>query len=441
MTSSILAAAAGGLLYQPPVARDRGYNLQEYAQHLASTFTGPQLAVYNAGTRFRMLSCGRRFGKTYLSLGQLQVWALGKPGGTYWYVTSTYKAAKRIAWAQLRSMVPQHLVHQVNHSELTLTLINGASISLMGADNPDSLRGSSLSGAIIDEAAYVHPRVWQEVLRPSLSDQQGPCWHISTPAGYNHFHQLWEGVAQDATWSRHQYTTLEGGQVPWEEVEAAKRDMDSRTFRQEYLASFESLSSRVYVDFADYNVSDAVQDTTPELLIGLDFNVGMMAGVLGNLVGDELHIYDEISMPNSNTEEVATYLAQRYPRRPMYCYPDPTGSARKSSASGATDHGILRNFAITVITPNAPWAVKDKINATNFMVCTADGTRRLFIHPRCVNTIKALRSVTYKAGTDAYVIDKAPGLEHWSDALGYLILGAANHVQPYGSGQANYALY
>ena len=84
----------------------------------------------------------------------------------------------------------------------------------------------------------------------------------------------------------------------------------------------------------------------------------MMAGVLANLVGDELHIYDEISMPNSNTEEVAAYLAQRYPRRPMYCYPDPTGSARKSSASGATDHGILRNFGITVITPNAPWAVE-----------------------------------------------------------------------------------
>jgi phage terminase large subunit-like protein len=172
MTSSILAAAAGGLISQPPVARDSGHNLQHHATQLASTFTAPQLAVYNAGTRFRMLSCGRRFGKTYLSIGQLLVWALGKPGGVYWYITSTYKAAKRIAWAQLRSMAPQQLVHQVNHSELTLTLINGATISLMGSDNPDSLRGSSLSGAIIDEAAYVHPRVWQEVVRPHRLRQE-----------------------------------------------------------------------------------------------------------------------------------------------------------------------------------------------------------------------------------------------------------------------------
>ena len=64
-------------------------------------------------------------------------------------------------------------------------------------------------------------------------------------------------------------------------------------------------------------------------------------------------------------------------------------------------------------------------------VKTADGQIRLFIHPRCKHTIKALKNVTYKEGTQDYVIDKSAGIEHWTDGLGYLILGAFNQVKPW----------
>ena len=153
------------------------------------------------------------------------------------------------------------------------------------------------------------------------------------------------------TWSTHSYTTIEGGNVPAEEIEAAKRTLDERTFRQEYLASFETLTGRVYPDFGIDNISDDVKDTGGEILLGCDFNVGVMAGVLGSRVGDTLHIWDEVALKQSNTDEMCMYLQKKFPHREIVAYPDPTGSARKTSAAGETDHGIIRKYGFKCISP------------------------------------------------------------------------------------------
>ena len=172
------------------------------------------------------------------------------------------------------------------------------------------------------------------------------------------------------------------------------------------------------------------------MLVGLDFNVGIMAGVICSKVGDTLHQWDEIAVKNSNTDEVAMMLRQRFPDRRIIAYPDPTGRARKTSAAGATDHGILRKYGIEVVAPKSPWSVKDRLHATNWLICNAEGQRRLFVHPRCKNTIKGYRSVTYKEGAEDFVVDKDPGLEHWIDGAGYLILSAMNQVKPWQVGSA-----
>jgi hypothetical protein len=264
------------------------------------------------------------------------------------------------------------------------------------------------------------------VLRPALSDQGGPAWFITTPAGLNWFHDLWEQAQDQEDWRTFSYTTVQGGNVPPEEIEAARRTLDERTFRQEYLASFETLAGRVYPDFSDDNITETAEDTGGEIYWGTDFNVGVMAGVLASRVGDTVHIWDELAVKQSNTDEVCQLLKQRFPDRKVIAYPDPTGSARKTSSAGRTDHDIIRRYGFQCISPKAPWAVKDKINATNWMIRTADGHLKLFIHPRCKHTIKALKNVTYKEGADDYVIDKSAGIEHWTDGLGYLILGAFN---------------
>jgi phage terminase large subunit len=423
---SILDALPGGTLLEDPVLVAPVKDWSHLADELYDSLTNPQREVWDSTARFKLLCSGRRFGKTYLCIARLVAWAISKPGSLNWYVTANYRMAKQIAWRQLKTMVPSDICIKRNESELSVELSNGSIIALKGAENADSLRGVSLSTLVIDEAAYVKQDAWEMVLRPALSDQGGPAWFITTPAGLNWFHDLWEQAQDEDDWQSYSYTTVQGGNVPPDEIEAARRTLDERTFRQEYLASFETLSGRVYPDFSDDNVTDNAKDTGGEIYWGTDFNVSVMAGVLGSRVGDTLHIWDELAVNQSNTDEVCQLLKARFPDRRIVAYPDPTGSARKTSSAGRTDHDIIRRYGFQCISPKAPWAVKDKINATNWMIRTADGHLKLFIHPRCKHTIKALKNVTYKQGADDYVIDKTAGIEHWTDGLGYLVLGAFN---------------
>jgi len=424
-----------------PVAAIGDTDLRPFANDLIAGLSAPQSEVYQYPSRFKMLCSGRRFGKTHLCLVQLIVWAAQKSGSLNWYIAPTYKSAKQIAWRQLKQMVPRDLFATKNEVDLSIELVNGSRIELKGGENADNLRGASLSNVVLDEAAYIPHDAWEMVIRPALADQRGSAFFISTPAGYNHFHEMWEQAAELDDWQTFSYSTIEGGNVPEEEVELARRTLDERTFRQEFLASFETFTGRVFPDFDDSNIDERVADVGGPILIGLDFNVSIMAGVICSKVGDTLHQWDEIAVKNSNTDEVAQMLRQRFPDRRIICYPDPTGKARKTSAAGATDHGILRKYGLEVVAPKAPWAVKDRINSTNWLICNAEGQRRMFIHPRCKNTIKGYRSVTYKEGAEDFVVDKDPGLEHWIDGAGYLILSAMNQVKPWkvGAGQSRQA--
>jgi hypothetical protein len=167
---------------------------------LAGALTEPQRSVWDSDNRFKLLCSGRRFGKTYLCITRLICWALEKPGSLNWYVTANYRMAKQIAWRQLKAMAPPDLVVKRNESDLSIEFVNGSIVALRGADNEDSLRGVSLASLVIDEAAYVKQTAWEMVLRPALSDQGGPAWFITTPAGLNWFHDLWEQAQDQPDW-------------------------------------------------------------------------------------------------------------------------------------------------------------------------------------------------------------------------------------------------
>ena len=108
----------------------------------------------------------------------------------------------------------------------------------------------------------------------------------------------------------------------------------------------------------------------------------------------------EIAVKNSNTDEVAQMLR---------CSASLTAESSVTRTQQAepvrpqqlawTDHGILRKYGLEVVAPKSPWSVKDRLNATNWLICNAEGQRRLFVHPRCKNTIKGYRSVTFKEGS------------------------------------------
>ena len=191
--------------------------------------------------------------------------------------------AKDIAWKTLKKLVPKMWIKSKNETDLKIELINDSSIELKGTENAMALRGRSLSGVVLDEAAFMDAEVWFEVIRPALADKQGWALFISTPDGTaSWFYDLWCFCAEIEAdnWKRWSFTTVDGGNVPAEEVEAARAQLDARTFRQEFEASFENLSGLVAVSFGDMNISTEAKDiSVMPLLLGVDFNVDPMSGI------------------------------------------------------------------------------------------------------------------------------------------------------------------
>ncbi|MBC8393389.1 MAG: terminase [Deltaproteobacteria bacterium] len=377
--------------------------------------------IFGDDSRFKVVVAGRRFGKTVLALCILLYQATIKPDSINWYTAPTYRQAKQIAWKMLQSFIPAGYLKSKNETDLSMTFLNNSVISLRGADNYDSLRGVGLDALVLDEYADMAAEVWTEVLRPSLSDKLGTALFIGTPAGFNHLYDLWIEAEGKPGWKAWQFTTKEGGNVPQEELEAARLDLDERTYKQEYEASFASLTGRVYYEFDRLlNVSMDLKDTGAELLIGMDFNINPMSAVIGVKAGNQFHVIDEIIIPNGNTELMCDAIHIRYPGRRVQVYPDPSGRARKTSSPvGQTDFSILAAHGFRVLSPNAAPLVVDRCNEVNAMLKNAAGDRRLLVHPKCKQLIKCLDGLTFKEDTSQP--DKGMGLDHLPDALGYLI--------------------
>ena len=381
----------------------------------------PQQTIADSPVRFRTVIAGRRFGKTHLSIRELCYHAR-EANKEVWYVAPTYRQAKQIVWRKLKNKLRDlRWAQKINEAELTIILKNGSVISLKGADNADSLRGIGLDFLCVDEFADIDPEAWYEVLRPTLADKQGKALFIGTPKGIGNWaHDLYMMPQENDTWASFQYTTIDGGNVKPEEIEAARKDLDERTFRQEFLATFETYTGRIYYAFD--RKGNCVPPTTLDLsviYIGMDFNIDPMSAVVAVRQGDVLYVIDEIRMFSSNTAEIVEEIKSRYRQTKVFVYPDPAGSARKSSAGGITDHTILQNAGFIVKSPRAHTPVRDRINSVNSRLCGSDGVRRLFIHPKCKYTIEGLERHTYKEGTSQP--DKDNGYDHMMDALGYMV--------------------
>jgi len=382
----------------------------------------PQQTIADDDSRFKIVVAGRRFGKTYLSMREI-CYRARMPGQEIFYITTSYRAAKMILWKPLkRRLLDLRWVNKINESELSIVLKNGSTISLKGAEDPDKLRGVSLSYAVIDEAAECKlDELWGEVLRPALADQQGGALFIGTPKGKNNtFYDLYTQAQELEGWSAFQYRTIDGGFVTEEEIESAKKDMSERQFRQEFLATFETANNQVAYAFnRDINIVEDIDFPTDVLHIGMDFNVNPSVCSIMVRSGDSMYAIDEILMYSSNTNEMAEEINNRYPRSKIFVYPDPSGSQRKTSANGQTDHTILQNAGFIVKAPRKHDPVKDRINAANARLRSADAVSHAFIAKSCKYTIESLEKHSFKQGT--MIPDKETGYDHMFDAWSYCL--------------------
>jgi predicted phage terminase large subunit-like protein len=204
-----------------------------------------QHQVRKSPVRFKVVSAGRRFGKTRLGI------ALGTAaclkGGRVWWVAPTFQITA-IAWRQFKALAQQIPDTDVKEGDKMLTLFTGGWVQMKTADNPTALRGEGLDLVMVDEAAHIMnwDEVWNQALRPALTDRQGNALLISTPKGHNHFHELYRMADDHEDWQSWHFPSWSNPYLSPAEIEVARQQLPALVFRQEYGAEFVQLSGAMF---------------------------------------------------------------------------------------------------------------------------------------------------------------------------------------------------
>jgi len=207
-----------------------------------------QQEVFKDATRFKVIAAGRRCGKSRLAATTLLIEGLRCPqGSAVLYVSPTMGQSRQIIWDLLLDL-GREVIQSSHVNNLDITLINGARIYVRGADRPDTLRGVSLTYAVLDEVADIKPEAWEQVIRASLSDKKGRAIFIGTPRGRNWFYDRFNlGKHEtDSDWKSWHFTTKDNPMIDPDEIESAKKTLSSFSFKQEYMASFDTAGSDVF---------------------------------------------------------------------------------------------------------------------------------------------------------------------------------------------------
>ena len=205
------------------------------------TLTRPHRAqsrVLRERARFNVLCCGRRWGKTTLGVNRLLVRAL--PGRPVAWCSPSYRMLTEV-WRDVRRAAAPVLT-RVDSQQHRLELLGGGVIEMWSLDQPDVARGRKYAEIVVDEAAMVRhlEEAWNAVLRPTLVDERGGAWFLSTPKGLNFFKHLYDRGADPhyPDWAAWQMPTVSNPYIPADEVADSQRTLPERTFAQEFEAVF-----------------------------------------------------------------------------------------------------------------------------------------------------------------------------------------------------------
>lgn len=204
-----------------------------------------QRTIHDHPARFRVVACGRRWGKT--ELGKFSAIESAMRGGTVWWISPNYGMAVDV-WRSLKATLADTWETK-NEQQKLIALPDGGSIRVRSGDDPDSLRGASLDLAILDEAAFLPEAVWTAAIRPTLSDRRGRALFLSTPKGIgNWFYRVYSYGLDDnrPDWHSWRSPTADNPLIPVSEIDSARADLPERIFRAEYMAEFLEESGGVF---------------------------------------------------------------------------------------------------------------------------------------------------------------------------------------------------
>ena len=366
--------------------------------------------------RFRVVNCGRRFGKTILATEEMIALGLHREARIA-YIAPTFQQARDIAWEQLKKRL-RDVDPEINESRLEIRFKNlegtTSTIVLRGWEAIETLRGQSYDFVVLDEVASMRYfwEGWQEVIRPTLTDRKGGAMFISTPKGFNHFYELYNKESEDKQFKSFHFTSYDNPNIPKEEIDEAKNQLTEDRFAQEYLADFRKQEGLVYKEFqrARHVYKDATIDVA-ERLAGIDFGFTNPTAIL-TILRDRNDVYwvtDELYKTNLTTDAIAEYVISKGYNK---IYPDP-------ASPEAIKHLTDKHLNVYEVSKG-----KDSIATGIAIVRELFKQRRIRIHENCKNLIWELETYAYPERRENNNEAEVPLKEndHAVDALRYCLM-------------------
>jgi hypothetical protein len=393
-------------------------------------------AVAN-GVRFPVVPAGRRSGKTERAKRFVAKMAMKNAGEMYFIAAPTRDQVKKIYWADMKRLCLTSLCSKPpSETELTIYLDNGTQVQLIGLDRPERIEGVFWSGGVIDEIADVKAEAWEANIRPALDtfnptrpDYKAWCWLIGVPDGLNHYYDMaqYAESGSDPDWKLFHWKSSEI--LPAATIAAAKRQMSAKQYKQEYEASFEGATGRIYEDYDRRNHTDAQIEPHEQLMWMHDQNFTPLSSAVGVRRNEGLYLLDEIVLTSAVSKQSALEFVDKFKdhqNRQVLIYGDPAGQAgeKHGHASDYTDiEGVLKAHGWTYkrkVRPAHP-AIKDRQNAVRAKICTADGVRSLYVNPVTAKWCdKGLATVQLQEGS-TFQEDQKNKYQHITTAIGYCV--------------------
>lgn len=383
-----------------------------------------QLILHSTLRRFNVIVCHRRFGKTVFSVNEMVDRALRNTrlNPQYAYIAPTYGQAERIAWDMLKTYTRDIPGVEYNQQKLTCTIPrpqfkDRIKIFLLGAENPDAIRGMYLDGAILDEYAEMDPRIWGQVVRPALSDRAGWSIFIGTPRGQNHFYDVLQVAMKNESgnWFSAIYRASTSGVLPPEELRDMKAEMTEDEYEQELECSFTAALVGAYYGKVMGEIEAKGQigkvPHDPGLLVDTFWDLGVNDTTTIWFVQQyrqEVRVIDYLEMGGEGLPYYVKALKADHRANYSYRYHEwPHDGASRDLSTGKTRQQTMRELGVRV-NVNKRQEVADGINAVRKLL-----PKCFFDAERCERGITALKNYRQKWDAKNKIFLDQP-LHDWS---------------------------
>lgn len=420
----------GNLMLDRQLAR--WYKLKDHPVQLAL------MAAVPSGIRFPLVPAGRRSGKTE-RFKRFLVKQATAYSGPYFAAAPTHAQAKKIFWDDLKAFTLSSMhSRRPSESDLIIYLENGSEIHVIGLDKPQRIEGIPWTGGGIDEFADVKPDAWEanilpalNTVNPTMPDYRAWCWLLGVPDGLNHYYDLCmqAETGQDPEFAVFHWKSAEI--LPADVITSMKRVMSPKQFKQEFEASFETASGRIYEDYGKHNQTSAAIEPHEQLMWMHDQNFTPLSSAIGvrRNNGKDLYLLDEIVLTSAISRQAAVEFVERYKdhkNKHVLIYGDPAGKAgeKHGHASDYTDiEAVLKasGWRYTRKVKPAHPAIKDRQNAVRAKILTASGESSLFVNPVTAPWChKGLATVQLQEGS-TFQEDQKNQYQHITTAIGYCV--------------------